>query len=91
VPCKGGGIQEIDLARNTLGPRLSGANGAPILVGDDLWAAQYPGGRITEWDATTGNEIQTVRTSGAVPTFSSPSTGLGLLLIGTRIGVTAFH
>ncbi len=91
VPCKGGGIQEVDLATRTVGPRLAGANGAPILVGTELWAAQYPTGTITGYDARSGHAIHTVSVGAPVPTFASPSTGLGLLLIGTRTGVTAFR
>jgi polyvinyl alcohol dehydrogenase (cytochrome) len=90
VPCRGGGIQEINLATNSLGSRLSGSNGAPILIGHDLWAAQYPAGTLTDYDATTGAEIQTVHVGTTVPTFASPSAGLGLLLVGTTTGVAAF-
>jgi polyvinyl alcohol dehydrogenase (cytochrome) len=90
VPCRGGGIQEINLGTNSLGSRLSGSNGAPILVGHDLWAAQYPAGTLTDYNATTGAEVQTVNVGSTVPTFASPSAGLGLLLVGTTSGVAAF-
>ncbi|MEO8907061.1 MAG: PQQ-binding-like beta-propeller repeat protein [Microbacteriaceae bacterium] len=91
VPCRGGGIQQVDLADGTLGPKLSGANGAPIVIGTELWAAQYPDGTITEFDLATDAPLQTLTAGSAIPTFASPSTALGLLLIGTTTGVTAFR
>jgi polyvinyl alcohol dehydrogenase (cytochrome) len=91
VPCKDGGIQEVDLAARKLGPRLEGANGAPILVGSDLWAAQYPEGTLTEFDPARGSTLQTLQIGSTVPHFVSPSVGLGLILIGTDRGVTAFR
>jgi polyvinyl alcohol dehydrogenase (cytochrome) len=89
VPCREGGIQQLDLSDDTVGPKLAGANSAPIIVGGDLWAAQYPSGNLTEYDATTGATVQTLQ-AGAVPNFASPSAALGLLMIGTDTGVTAF-
>jgi polyvinyl alcohol dehydrogenase (cytochrome) len=91
VPCRSGGIQVVDLSTGAVGPKLDGANGAPILVGDDLWAAQYPDGTLTEYDAATGATLQTIDIGSSVPTFTSPSTALGLLLVGTTSGVTAFE
>jgi polyvinyl alcohol dehydrogenase (cytochrome) len=90
VPCQGGGIQEIDLANDRLGPRLSGANSAPILIGSDLWALQYPDGTITEYNARTGAVLQRIRAGSTVASFASPSSALGLLLVPTNTGVTAF-
>jgi hypothetical protein len=90
VPCKGGGEQLVDLRTDAVGARLPGANGAPILVGADIWAVDYPDGTLTEYDAATGRELQRVAV-GTVPTFASPSTGAGLLLVGTRTGVTALR
>ena len=90
VPCRSGGIQVVDLGTGAVGPKLEGANGAPILVGGDLWAAQYPEGTLSEYDAATGATLQTISVGSSVPTFTSPSTALGLLLVGTTSGVTAF-
>jgi outer membrane protein assembly factor BamB len=90
VPCKGGGIQEIDLGHDRLGPRLAGANGAPIVVGNDLWAAEYPSGTLTEYDAATGAKIQAIDVGQPVANFTSPSVALGLILVPTDTGVTAF-
>ena len=90
VPCRKGGVQEIDLATRSLGPRLSGANSSPTLVGTDLWALQYPSGTLTEWDARTRAHLQTLQTGTQVANFATPVSALGLLLIPTNTGVTAF-
>ncbi len=90
VPCKHGGEQLVDLRTNTVGAKLSGANGAPIIVGSDIWALDYPTGTLTEYAVTAGTELQHLSV-GTVPTFASPSTGAGLLLVGTRTGVTALR
>jgi polyvinyl alcohol dehydrogenase (cytochrome) len=90
VPCRDGGIQEVDLSDNTLGPRLSGANGAPILIDGDVWAVQYPTGVLTQFDVRTGTAAQTVQVGSSVPSFTSPSTNLSLILVGTNSGVAAF-
>jgi polyvinyl alcohol dehydrogenase (cytochrome) len=90
VPCKNGGIQSVDLTNNTVGPKLTGANGAPILIGQDLWAAEYPAGTLSEFNAASGARLQTVRVGEKISNFTSPSSALGLLLVGTDTGVTAF-
>ncbi len=90
VPCRDGGIQVVNLSTDTLGPRLQGANSAPILIGSQLWAAQYPDGTVTEFNTATGAQMQVISASTSIPNFASPSTALGLLLIGTDTGVTAF-
>jgi polyvinyl alcohol dehydrogenase (cytochrome) len=90
VPCRQGGIQEVDLTADRIGPKLAGANGAPLLVGTDLWAAQYPEGTLTQFDAHSGARIQTVQIGSTIPNFTSPSAALGLVLTGTTTGVVAF-
>jgi hypothetical protein len=91
VPCRGGGIQVIDLSNNSTGDILSGANSSPILVGTSLWAVQYNDGTLTEYDAASAAKRQSVSVGTSVPNFTSPSYGLGLLLVGTTKGVTALH
>lgn len=91
VPCRGGGIQAVDIAQRKVGRLLSGANGAPIIVGRTLWAAQYNEGRLTAFDIASGKSTQTLSIGSTIPSFTSPSAGLGLLLVGTDSGVTAFH
>ena len=89
VPCRGGGIQVVDVAGRKLGSRLAGANGAPIVVGGTVWAVQYPGGGLTGYSTRSGSRIQTLHT-GPLPTFASPSFAGGMLFLGTRTGVAAF-
>jgi polyvinyl alcohol dehydrogenase (cytochrome) len=90
VPCRDGGIQEVDLATNSLGPKFPGANSAPILLGTKLWAAQYPDGTLTEFDTTTRSVVQSLRVGASLPHFASPSSAFGMLFLGTLQGVTAF-
>ena len=90
VPCRGGGVQEVDLAAGRLGPKLSGANSGPILIGANLWAITYPSGTVTEWNTRTRTPIQTLHTTTPVATFATPAAALGLLLIPTTTGVIAF-
>jgi hypothetical protein len=91
VPCRQGGIQVIDLTTNKAGAVLSGANSSPILIGTSVWAAQYRDGKLTEYDAPSGKTLQSLDVGSQVPNFTSPSYGLGLLLVGTTSGVTALH
>ncbi|PZF59379.1 hypothetical protein DEI81_13965 [Curtobacterium sp. MCBD17_013] len=90
VPCRGGGIQRVDLATRTLGPRLAGANSGPTLIGRHLWAVEYPTGTVSEWDPRSGRRLQTLHTGTALPTFATPTSVDGLLLVPTVHGVTAF-
>jgi outer membrane protein assembly factor BamB len=90
VPCRGAGIQQVLLDTHTLGWRKVGAvDGAPILVAGNLWAAGYNRGPLQELNPATGAVMQTV-TTPSLPTFASPSSALGLLLLGTASGVVAF-
>jgi outer membrane protein assembly factor BamB len=90
VPCRAGGIQVVDLAHRRLGPRLDGADSAPIVVGNRVWAVDWAGQRLVEFDAAGGDVVQTLDPGVDVPVFASPSTGDGLLLLGTTDGVVAF-
>ena len=91
VPCRGGGIQVVDVGARTLGPRLSGADSAPVVVGGSVWAVDSPTGRLAAFDAATGAQQQQVDVGTDVPLFTSPSTGAGLLLVATTDGVVAFR
>ncbi|WP_426625686.1 PQQ-binding-like beta-propeller repeat protein [Leifsonia sp. McL0607] len=91
VPCSGGGIQTVDLASDQRGSRLAGANGPPIVIGGAVWAVQYPDGTLSQFDAATGALLQRRGVGDSVPHFTSPSTALGLLLIGSDTGVVAFR
>lgn len=91
VPCRGGGIQVIDAVRHRLGPRLDGADSAPIIVGDRLWAVNTGSGELTSYDVATLKRGATVQVADSLSVFTSPSAGLGLLLVGTKSGVAAFR
>lgn len=91
VPCRDGGIQTVDLTSHQTGPRLPGANGAPIIIGGTVWAAQYPSGTLSQFSAASGVLLQRLSVGAAVPHFASPSTALGLVLLGTDSGVAAFR
>lgn len=89
VPCRGGGIQVVDLAAGSAGAMLQGANGPPILVGRTLWSLQYPAGTLTEFDADTGAVSQSIDLGVSVPAFATPSRAFGVILVGTTAGVIA--
>jgi outer membrane protein assembly factor BamB len=91
VPCRDGGIQEIDLASATIGWRSGSANSTPILVGGELWALSYPGGRLQEIDPGRGRVLYSTSVGRSVPTFAAPSAAAGRLLVPTAAGVVAFR
>ena len=91
VPCRNGGIQVVDLNTHTLGPRLSGADSAPIIIGTHLWALNHSSATLAEFDTASGGLTQSIQLNGDTPIFNSPSTALGLLLVPTTTGVTALH
>ena len=69
------------------GPATSTA-GPPILAGGSLWSVDIGSGTLYALNPTTG-AVRTTVALGGVPHFTSPSAGLGLLLVGTDHGVTA--
>jgi outer membrane protein assembly factor BamB len=91
VPCRDGGIQVINLKDRTLGPRLPGADSAPVVIGPNLWALDHDTATLREWNAATLAPLQTVTLRADVPIFTSPSVGHGLLLVATSSGITALH
>ena len=91
VPCRGGGIQVVELSGNRLGPRLDGADSAPIVVGGTVWALDSGAARLVAFDAASGARRQSVDVGADVPVFTSPSAALGLLLVATTDGVVAFR
>lgn len=91
VPCRGGGIQVVDATGHRLGPRLPGADSAPVIIGTALWALDSGTGRLATYDVKSLAQVQSVPVGVDVPVFASPSTGAGLVLVGTTRGVTAFR
>lgn len=70
------------------GPPTSSA-GPPIIAGGALWSVEWPSGRLYALNPATGATIGIIQL-GTVPHFASPASALGLLLVGTDSGVTAF-
>jgi hypothetical protein len=91
VPCRGGGIQVVGLGDSRLGPRLPGADSAPVVLGRTVWALDSGADRLVAFDAAGGGRRESVAVGADVPVFASPSAGLGLLLVGTSDGVAAFR
>jgi polyvinyl alcohol dehydrogenase (cytochrome) len=94
VPCTEG-IKEInvDFVHRSVSTGWSGPSalsaGPPIIAGGALWSVQWPSGTLYALNPATGATITTIAV-GTVPHFTSPSAALGLVLIGTDVGVTAF-
>jgi outer membrane protein assembly factor BamB len=91
VSCRGGGIQVVELSGHRLGRRLAGADSAPVVLGGTVWALDSGADRLVAFDAASGARRQSVPVGADVPVFASPSAALGLLLVGTSDGVTAFR
>jgi polyvinyl alcohol dehydrogenase (cytochrome) len=91
VPCRRGGLQVVDVRAHRLGPRLDGADSAPVVVGGTVWAVDTGSARLTAFDAATGRLLQQVDVGADVPVFTSPSAGAGVLLVATTDGVVAFR
>lgn len=90
VPCRGGGIQEVDLRTDSLGWRSGTVNSSPVLAPGSLWALSHPGGTLQALDPATGAVEQTT-TIGQTATFVTPAYGDGLLVVANATGtVEAF-
>jgi hypothetical protein len=93
VPCNNG-IQQVnvDLAHRTMSLGWKGpGEGAPILAGGALWTVNWDTAQLYALNRATGAVLSGFPiTINAVPHFASPSAALGLLLVGTRSGVSAF-
>jgi len=90
VPCRGGGIQEVDLSSDQLGWKSGGVNSSPILAAGALWALSYPGGTLQALNPTTG-AIEQSATVGTTANFATPAYGAGDLVVATADGtVEAF-
>jgi hypothetical protein len=89
VPCRGQGIQPVNLSSFTVGPMAGNAQGSPILVAGQLWAADYQG-TLFEQISANGSVEQRPHTVHTMPTFATPSAADGLILLGTVSGIEAF-
>ncbi len=91
VPCRAGGIQQVDLAGRRRGWRAGRANSTPVLAGGALWALRYPDGVVEELDPVTGRVLQSVPVGRGVAHFASLSIAGGLVLVPTSSGIEAFR
>jgi polyvinyl alcohol dehydrogenase (cytochrome) len=90
VPCRGGGIQEVDLATDSLGWRKGTVNSSPILAAGSLWALSYPGGTLQALNPSTG-AVEQSTTVGQSANFATPAYAGGLLVAANAVGtVEAF-
>ncbi|MGH8981858.1 MAG: hypothetical protein ACRDWE_12725, partial [Acidimicrobiales bacterium] len=90
IPCRSGGIQEVDLTDGRLGWMAGMVNSSPILAAGSLWALSYPGGTLQALDPATGAVEQTANV-GRTANFATPTYADGLLLVATATGsVVAF-
>jgi hypothetical protein len=93
VPCNNG-IQQVnvDVARRSMSLGWKGPGmGAPILAGGAVWSVDWETSRLYALSPATGAVLPGFPLAiNAVPHFASPSAALGLLLIGTKSGVSAY-
>ena len=94
VPCNNH-IQEVnlDLAHNTMALGWTGPNvgfaGSPILAGGALWSIDQASSTLYALNPANGAVLKTISV-GAVAHFAAPAAALGLVLVPTLSGVTAF-
>jgi hypothetical protein len=93
VPCNNG-IQQVnvDLAHRTMSLGWKGpGKGSPILAGGALWTVDWDTSQLYALNRTTGAVFGgfPMQLAG-VPHFAAPSAALGLILVGTHSGVSAF-
>jgi hypothetical protein len=62
-----------------------------VLVGGTLWAVDARRDVLAAFDAASGQRRQSVDVGTDVPVFTSPTVALGLVLVATTEGVTAFR
>ena len=91
VPCRGGGLQVVDLRTRRAIARLTGADSAPIIVGSTVWAVDHARGLVSGYSTSTLTRTADVTIGASVPIFTSPSAGVGLLLVATNRGVDAIR
>ena len=89
VPCRGGGIQMIDVSHHKLGRLLRGADSSPVVLAGTVWALDSGTDKVTGYDPATGSTVGSASVGADVPVFQSPSALPGIMLIGTTTGVTA--
>lgn len=90
VPCRAGGIQEVNLGTDRLGWRAGSVNSSPILAAGSLWALAYPGGLLQALNPASGAVEQSTNV-GRTANFATPAYADGLLVVANATGtVEAF-
>ena len=93
VPCNDG-IQQVkvDLAHRSMSLGWKGpGEGSPMLAGGALWSVNYDTSQLYALSPATGAVLSGFPIAiNSAPHFASPSAALGLLLIGTHSGVSAY-
>lgn len=91
VPCRGGGIQEVDLATDRLGWKAGTVNSSPILAAGTLWALSYPDGTLQALNPVTG-AVEQSTDIGQTANFATPAYADGSLIVASATGtVEAFR
>jgi outer membrane protein assembly factor BamB len=96
VPCAEG-IQQVNINVNAHPATMSlgwkgpavGHAGAPTIADGKVWFVDFNSGTLYALDPANGHTLFT-EPLGGVPHFTSVTSALGLLLVGTNSGVTAF-
>jgi polyvinyl alcohol dehydrogenase (cytochrome) len=96
VPCSAG-IQEVkidsvhrSMSLGWTGPSTANS-GPPILAGGALWSVDWGLARLYALNAATGATVSGFPIAiDPTPHFAGPSAALGLVLVGTKSGVSAF-
>jgi outer membrane protein assembly factor BamB len=96
VPCDAG-IQEVNIdtvhrsmSLGWTGPSTS-ASGPPMLAAGSLWSVDWGNAKLYALNPTTGAARAGFPISiDSTPHFAAPSAALGLILIGTNTGVSAY-
>ena len=91
VPCRGGGLQEVDLATDSLGWKAGTVNSSPILAAGSVWALSYPDGALQALNPATGAVEQSTGI-GQTANFATPAYADGSLIVANAAGtVEAFR
>ncbi|MDQ1481111.1 MAG: hypothetical protein QOI44_1972 [Actinomycetota bacterium] len=93
VPCNDG-IQQVNvnLANRTMSLGWKGpGKSSPLLAAGVLWTVDWNSSRLYALSRSTGAVLSGFpRTINSAPHFAAPSAALGLVLIGTHSGVSAY-
>jgi outer membrane protein assembly factor BamB len=90
VPCRAGGIQQVDLSAMRTGWHAGSSNSTVVLAGAGLWSLRYPTGTLEELDPSNGAVLYKLDVGRRVPNFASPAVLDGLVVVPTDSGVAAF-